>query len=89
MSGFFASATEKIYFSGFPLGLKNLGKWEGIFQSGNFEQTGKMHELRVPTRTGKPRKMGRHFPVKEKSENFEQTGKVRENHTQYWKTQGI
>ena len=39
-----------------------------------------------PTRTGK---MGRHFPVREKSGNFEQTGKVRENHTKYWKTQGI
>ena len=44
---------------------------------------------RVPTRTGKPGKMGRHFPVREKSGNFEQTGKVRENHTKYWKTQGI
>ena len=28
-------------------------------------------------------KMGRHFPVREKSGNFEQTGKVRENHTKY------
>ena len=44
---------------------------------------------RVPTRTGKPGKMGRHFPVREKSGNFGQTGKVRENHTKYWKTQGI
>ena len=44
---------------------------------------------RDPTRTGKPGKMGRHFPVREKSGNFEQTGKVRENHTKYWKTQGI
>ena len=44
---------------------------------------------RVPTRTGKPGKMGRHFPVREKSGNFEQTGKVRENHTKYWKTLGI
>ena len=26
----------------------------------------------VPTRTGKPGKMGGHFPVREKSENFEQ-----------------
>ena len=43
------------YTSGFPLGLENLEKWEGIFQSGNFEQT----------------------------------GKVRENHTKYWKSQGI
>ena len=33
---------------------------------------------RVPTRTGKPGKMGRHFPVREKSGNFDQTGKVRE-----------
>ena len=47
------------------------------------------HKNRVPTRTGKPGKMGRHFPVREKSGNFEQTGKVRENHTKYWKTQGI
>ena len=39
---------------------------------------------RVSTRTGK---MGRHFPVREKSGNFEQTGKVRENHTKYWKTE--
>ena len=48
--------------------------------------------VRVPTRTGKPGKpgkMGRHFPVREKSGNFEQTGKVRENHTKYWKIQGI
>ena len=43
----------------------------------------------VPTRTGKPGKMGRHFPVREKSGNFEQSGKVRENHTKYWKTLGI
>ena len=28
-------------FTGLPLGL---GKWEGIFQSGNFEQTGKVRE---------------------------------------------
>ena len=45
--------------------------------------------VRVPTRTGKPGKMGRHFPVREKSGNFEQTGKVRENHTKYWKTEEI
>ena len=48
-----------------------------------------LYIVRVPTRTGKPGKMGRHFPVREKSGNFEQTGKVRENHTKYWKTQGI
>ena len=29
------------------------------------------------------------FPVREKSGNFDQTGKVRENHTKYWKTEGI
>ena len=33
---------------------------------------------RVPTQTGKPGKVGRHFPVREKSGNFDQTGKVRE-----------
>ena len=27
---------------GFPLGLENLEKWEGNFQSGNFEQIGKV-----------------------------------------------
>ena len=36
--------------------------------------------LRVPTRTGKPGKIGRHFPVREKSGNFEQTGKVGKPH---------
>ena len=35
-----------------------------------------MHLTRVDTRTGKPGKMGRHFPFSEKSVNFEQTGKV-------------
>ena len=52
--------------------------------------------FRVPTRTGKtgkPGKMGRHFPVREKSGNFEQTGKVREKSgkitQKYWKSQGI
>ena len=44
-------------------------------------------EIRVPTLTGKPGKMGSHFPVREKSGNFEQTGNVRENHTKYWKTE--
>ena len=37
--------------------------------------------IRVPTQTGKsgkPGKMGRHFPVREKSGNFEQTRKFRE-----------
>ena len=43
----------------------------------------------APPRTGKPGKMRRHFPVREKSGNFEQTGKVRENDSKYWKTQGI
>ena len=38
---------------------------------------------RVPTWTGKPQKMGSHFPIREKSGNFDQTGKVRENHTKY------
>ena len=34
----------------------------------------------VPTRTGKPGKMGRHFTVREKSG---------ENHIKYWKTEEI
>ena len=43
---------------------------------------------RVPTRTGQPGKMRRHFPVREKSWNFKQNGKVGEDQTKYWKTQG-
>ena len=30
---------------------------------------------RIPSRTGKPGEMRRHFPVREKSGNFEQIGK--------------
>ena len=44
--------------------------------------------LMVPTGTGnqgKPGKMGRHFPVREKSGNFVKTGKVREFYSKYWK----
>ena len=40
----------------------------------------------IPLRLEKSGKIGSHFPVREK---FEQTGKVRENHTKYWKIQGI
>ena len=36
---------------------------------------------RVPTGTGKPGKMGRHFRFREKSGNFDQTGNVGENYT--------
>ena len=42
----------------------------------------------VPTRTGnqgKPGKMGRHFPVRQKTVNFVKTGKVREFYSKYWK----
>ena len=56
--------------------------WQGTFIFRKY-----FYINRVPTRTGKPGKMGRHFPVREKSGNFEQTGKVRENHTKYWKTE--
>ena len=45
--------------------------------------------FQVSTETAKPGKMGRHFPVMEKSGNFEQTGKVRENQTKYLKTEEI
>ena len=44
----------------------------------------------VPTglgNQGKPGKMGRHFPVREKSGNFVKTGKVREIYSKYWKDQ--
>ena len=34
---------------------------------------------------GKPGKMGRHFPVRERSGNFVKTGKVREFYSKYWK----
>ena len=45
---------------------------------------------RVPTRDWKNlEKWEGIFQSGEKSGNFEQTGKVRENHTKYWKTQGI
>ena len=43
----------------------------------------------VPTRTGKPGKMRKLFPVREKSGNFEQTEKVREFWAKYWKNEGI
>ena len=51
---------EDCCLSGFPLGLENLEnleKWEGIFQSGNFEQTGKVREKSGKTtqNTGKLR----------------------------------
>ena len=55
----------------------------------NSQNSGNRAHPRVPTQTGKPGKMGRHFPVREKSGNFEQTGKVRENHTKYWKNENI
>ena len=38
----------------------------------------------VPTATGR---MGRHFPVREKSGNFVKTGKVREFYSKYWANQ--
>ena len=64
---------------------KNMTLAQNYFAGRNKHE----HELRVPTRTGKPGKMGRHLTLREKSGNFEQTGKVQENHTNYWKTQGI
>ena len=42
----------------------------------------------VPTGTGnqgKPGKMERHFPVREKSGNFVKTGKVGEFYSKFWK----
>ena len=43
----------------------------------------------IPTWTGKPGKMGKLFPVREKLGNFEQTGKVKEFYPKYWKIEGI
>ena len=54
----------------------------------------------VPTLTGKPGKMGKHFPVREKSENcvnrleksgnFTQNiGKLGEFYVKYWKSEDI
>ena len=43
----------------------------------------------VPTWTGKPGKMRKLFPVREKSGNFEQTGKVGEFYQKNWKHEGI
>ena len=38
----------------------------------------------VSTRTGKPAKMGKHCPVREKSGNCAKTEKVREFYLKYW-----
>ena len=38
--------------SGFSLGLENLAEWEGIFQSGNLEQIGKVREIAQNTGKG-------------------------------------
>ena len=72
-------------------GKRSLCK--GIFWSvvNSFEKGGKKKKerFRFPTRTGKPGKMERHLPIREKSGHFEQIGKVGENHTKYWKIQGM
>ena len=44
------------------------------------------HNSHRDWKTGKTWKMGRHFPVKKKSENFVKTGKVRELYSKYWKS---
>ena len=43
----------------------------------------------IPTRSGKPGKMRKLFPVREKSGKFEQTWKVREFDQKYWKNEDI
>ena len=70
------------YFTGLPLGLENLEKWKGIFQSGK--------SCGILNRLEKSRKsQGKSHKILEKLGNFEHTGKVRENYTKYWKGQGI
>ena len=71
---------------GIPCTVRSNASWV-IFTWDPLWTDRQTHIDRVPTRTGKPGKIGRHFPVREKSGNFEQTGKVRENHTKYWKTE--
>ena len=39
--------------------------------------------------TGKPGKMGDHFPERKKSGNFDHTQKVKEFYPKYWKYQEI
>ena len=51
-----------------------------VIMGGNF------YVFMVPTGIGQPGKMGRHFPVREKSGDFVKTGKVREIYSKYWKT---
>ena len=81
LQGMAFSHTHRV---GFPLGLENLGKWEGIFQLGNFEQNGKVRENH--TKYWKTWDNGKAFSS---WVGFEQNGTVRENHTKSWKTQGI
>ena len=85
--------------------MENLGNGkafpsQGIFnkleKSGKITQntesqgiSGKCYLLQGSHSDWKTWKMGRHFPVREKSGNFEQIGKVRENDTKYWKIQEI
>ena len=60
-----------------PPGYSNLFNYDLTAQGYPHQEC----SFRVPTRTaktGKPGKMGRNFPVREKSGNFEPTGKVRE-----------
>ena len=78
-----------IYYAGDGLGYELWLEFSSYTEIGSRDLSPNMYYGRIPTRTGKPGKMGRLFPVREKSGNFEQTGKVRENHTKYWKTQGI
>ena len=40
-------------------------------------------------KTGKPEKLGKHFPITEKLGDFEQTGKVRKFYPKYWKSEVI
>ena len=43
-------------------------------------------KIEGPTGAGKPGKMRKYFPVREKSGNFDQTGKIRESDPEYWKS---
>ena len=58
------NATQ-IHYSGFPLGLENLEKWEGIFQSGKSQ--GILNRLE---KSGKSQ--GKSHKILENSGNFRQ-----------------
>ena len=73
--------------------IRKAGKLPGetvkVMYKLEYGEVGTFHIFMVPTRTGKPGKMGKPFPVREKSGNFEETRKVWEFYPEYWENSGI